>query len=160
MRSSGSATSLLIHASRISLCSRGEHCPWTASTRGKPLTALEVSGLGDWGEALTALASCPYITELTFSAFPWDNLPVTEQPLPLIDELTVQAPLGGLGLEHLRSLFPGLAHLTLDESHDAGELNLEPLGKWPGLAVTITGRNAVTLIGTDPLGDRLTVDIH
>ncbi|WP_406244033.1 NACHT domain-containing protein [Streptomyces anulatus] len=124
------------------------------------LTALEVSGLGDWGEALTALASCPYITELTFSAFPWDNLPVTEQPLPLIDELTVQAPLGGLGLEHLRSLFPGLAHLTLDESHDAGELNLEPLGKWPGLAVTITGRNAVTLIGTDPLGDRLTVDIH
>ncbi|MFD8714908.1 NACHT domain-containing protein [Streptomyces anulatus] len=121
------------------------------------LIALEVSELSDWNEALTALAAFPRITELTFKAFPWQDPPTDAPALPAVEELRLQAPRDGRVLAVVRPLFPGVTHLTLDVSEHAGGLDLSAVGDWPDLAVTVTGREHITVVGAEGLGERLTV---
>ncbi|WP_257139732.1 serine protease [Streptomyces sp. or20] len=121
------------------------------------LIALEVSELSDWNEALTALAAFPRITELTFKAFPWQDPPTDAPTLPAVEELRLQAPRDGRVLDVVRPLFPGVTHLTLDVSEHAGGLDLSAVGDWPDLAVTVTGREHITVVGAEGLGERLTV---
>ncbi|MEU5286626.1 NACHT domain-containing protein [Streptomyces sp. NPDC020755] len=121
------------------------------------LTALEVSELSDGNAALTALAAHPRITDLTFRAFPWQQPPTGAPALPTVEELSVQPPRGGRVPAFVRAHFPGVAHLTLDVSDHAGGLDLSAVADWPGLTVTVSGREQISVVGAEGLGDRLTV---
>ncbi|MFI5655590.1 NACHT domain-containing protein [Streptomyces anulatus] len=121
------------------------------------LTALEVSELSDWNAALTALAAHPRIIELTFRAFPWEQPPTGAPPLSTVEELSVQPPQDGLVPEFVRALFPGVTHLSLEVSDHAGGLDLSAVANWPGLTVTVSGREQISVVGAERMGDRLTV---
>ncbi|WP_349775692.1 hypothetical protein [Streptomyces anulatus] len=119
------------------------------------LTALEVSELSDWNEALTALRVHPRITELTFEPFPWQNPPTDARRRPAVANLTVRPPRNNQDLTRLRAIFPGLISLDLDLANHGRELDLTPLHDWPDVAVRTSHNPETVLIGADELDGRL-----
>ncbi|MFF3092795.1 NACHT domain-containing protein [Streptomyces cyaneofuscatus] len=122
----------------------------------KSLTGLRVSELAAFDEALTALRKHPRLTDLHLPAFPWAYRPAQRVSAPGIRDLSVQAPQSDGDLGMLRSLFPGVARLTLNASRRSA-LDLTPLHAWTNLRVRVTGLPRARLIGAEELGDRLSV---
>ncbi|WP_258044178.1 hypothetical protein [Streptomyces sp. SM11] len=120
------------------------------------LMSLKLSGLKNFGEALTELRELPRINEIEFSSFPLPDGPGDAPPVPSIEDLTVPSPADGADLSLLRTLFPETSHLTLRVSDHTGKLDLTSLHDWPGLTVDVRGLAHRVLLGADELGDRLT----
>ncbi|MEV7864528.1 NACHT domain-containing protein [Streptomyces sp. NPDC088124] len=81
---------------------------------------------------------------------------------PQIRRLDLNVVSDYAGLEHVTEAFPSLAELTLNTlAPDGEELDLTPLHGLPGLRITVSSKRSgvlPVLLGTEPLGDRLTVD--
>ncbi|MEE1797908.1 NACHT domain-containing protein [Streptomyces sp. JV176] len=86
----------------------------------------------------------------------------TTTPAPQITSLELHIESDYAGLEHVAEAFPALAELTLNTLfQDGEELDLTPLHGLPGLRITVSSKWSgvlPVLLGTEPLGDRLTVD--
>ncbi|MFE7482379.1 NACHT domain-containing protein [Streptomyces sp. NPDC057552] len=122
----------------------------------KSLTTLDLPELAAFDDALDTLREHPRLTRLRLSKFPWAHRPTREVSAPGIRELSVQAPPHGEDLGVLRSLFPGVVHLTLNASRRSA-LDLTPLHAWPDLEVRVTGLSLPRLIGAEELSGRLNV---
>ncbi|MFJ2555620.1 MULTISPECIES: NACHT domain-containing protein [unclassified Streptomyces] len=83
-------------------------------------------------------------------------------PAPQVTSVTLHLESGYAGLTYLPGWFPSLGTLRLISNvPEARPLDLAPLHRLPGLRVTVASEwpgVLPTLLGTEPLGDRLTVD--
>ncbi|MFF3032635.1 NACHT domain-containing protein [Streptomyces rubiginosohelvolus] len=120
------------------------------------LRILEISETVAFDDTLTALRANPRITHLGLTAFPWAHQPSPKHDAPDVEQLTVQAPHHGKDMGMLRELFPAVTDLTVNAS-ERRVLDLTSLHTWPGLRVKVTGLGESRLIGSEELGDRLTV---
>ncbi|MFE6913919.1 NACHT domain-containing protein [Streptomyces rubiginosohelvolus] len=120
------------------------------------LRNLEISEPAALDDALTALREHSRITRLSLTTFPWAHQPDPKHCAPAVEQLTVQAPHHGKDMGMLRELFPAVTDLTVNAS-ERRVLDLTSLHTWPGLRVKVTGLGESRLIGSEELGDRLTV---
>ncbi|MFE7140541.1 NACHT domain-containing protein [Streptomyces sp. NPDC057644] len=120
------------------------------------LRSLRISETAAFDDTLTALRAHPRIFHLGLTAFPWSHEPSPKHDAPDVEQLSVQAPHHGSDMSVLRKLFPGVKNLTVEAS-ERRVLDLTSLHTWPDLRVEVTGLRQSRLIGTEELGDRLTV---
>ncbi|OKI46718.1 serine protease [Streptomyces sp. TSRI0281] len=128
----------------------------------KSLTSLSVYAPGPLDDVLAGFRENSRITRLLLTAFPWAGPFASAGAVPSLRSLTVPAPQNGEDVSLLRGLFPELAVLTLRTAVDTPELDLTPLLAWPGLRVTVRSgfHQPPPLLGSDELGDRLTVETY
>ncbi|MCX4963924.1 NACHT domain-containing protein [Streptomyces sp. NBC_00654] len=140
----------------------GHPLPLDGLDAWESLTSLNTSALDSLDDGLAELRANPQVTGLCLRAFPWSGPFASAGPVPSLKDLAVPAPKNGEDVSLLRGLFPELTTLTLMTSADTPELDLTPLLAWPGLPVTILSgfHRPPPLLGSEDLGDRLTVEAY